>query len=231
VHALFHWDGPAAESDYLAAVAAAPQYPNAHNWFAMHLLAPQRRFEEARARLTRARELDPLSSAIAASTGLIEYFEGRAEEAVASYRALLQRDAGFGLGHYFLGQALTALGRYGDAIRSLETALTLTSQSPEVESALGLAHGLAGDAASAETILDRLIVRGRERYVSPVLLAQVQLGLGRRDAALASLEEAVRLRATELTVLEVKPVFAELRGDTRFERLLVPVRGATTPAA
>jgi eukaryotic-like serine/threonine-protein kinase len=231
VRALFHWDGAAAESDYLAAAAAAPQYPNAHHWFAMHLLAPQRRFDEARARLTRARELDPLSPAIAAGTGLIEYFEGRTEEAVASYRALLQRDAGFGLGHYFLGQALTALARYEDAIRSLETALTLTAQSPEVESALGLAHGLAGDAARAGTILDRLVARARERYISPVLLAQVQLGLGRRDAALASLEEAVRLRATELTVLEVKPVFAELRGDTRFERLLVPVRGATTPAA
>jgi len=224
VRALYRHDWGGAEQDFAAAAEAGPQYPTAHHWYAMHCLAPLRRFAEARARLCRAGELDPLSPAVAVSTGILAYYEGNQAEAAAGFAAVLERDPSFGLAAYFLGQAETQMGRYRQAIASLERAKVLSGGSPEVESALGVAHAHAGDRAAAGRSLALLLEQSRARYVSPVLLAQVHLGLGETEPALRSLEEAYRVRATEVAMLDVKPVFDPLRSSPEFTLLLERIR-------
>ena len=51
-------------------------------------------------------------------------------------------------------------------------------------------------------------------------LAQVLLGLGDHDAALARLSEAVELRACDLVWLGVHPVYDEIREDPRFRTIV-----------
>jgi serine/threonine-protein kinase len=225
VRALYDWDWAGSEADFQAAMHASPQYPVAPQWLAMHCLVPQGRLDEAGEQLRRARELDPLSPAIELSLGVLHGFRRDPERAAAAYRQMLERHPGFGPAHYFLGVALTELARYDDAVRALGLARTLTGDSSEVQSALGLAHGRAGRAHTARECLERLTTRARTRYVSPVLLAQVHLGLDDRDAALAALEAAHAARAVEMAMLNLRPAFDELRHETRFARLVHTVIG------
>jgi serine/threonine-protein kinase len=225
VRALYDWDWAGSEADFQAAMQASPQYPVAPQWLAMHCLVPQGRFDEAGEQLHQAHELDPLSPAIELSLGVLYGFRRDPERAAAVYRQMLERHPGFGPAHYFLGVVLIELGRYDEAVRTLGLARTLTGDSSEVESALGLAHGRAGRADAARDCLERLTTRARTRYVSPVLLAQVQVGLDDRDAALAALEAAHAARAVEMALLNVRPAFDELRSDARFARLVHSVIG------
>ena len=229
VRALHGHDWEGAGRDFTAAVEHEPQYPTAHQWHAMHVLLPLRRFAEARARLHRAQELDPLSPAVAASLGILDYYEGHLEKAAGGFSALLEREPSFGLAAYFLGQVETLTRRHPEAIERLRRALVLTGDSPEVESALGVAYGAAGDRTSAAKSLALLQQRARTRYVSPVLLAQVHLAVGEQEAAIDRLEEGYRIRAVEMALLDVKPVFEPLRAHPRFAAVWRQVRGAAAP--
>ena len=64
-----------------------------------------------------------------------------------------------------------------------------------------------------------LIRLSGERYVSPVLLSQVALGLGDKDGALAYLKQAYTIRATDLIWIGVRPVFGVLRSEPAFVAL------------
>jgi eukaryotic-like serine/threonine-protein kinase len=225
VRALYQYDWTGAEQDFVAATQAGPQYPTAHQWYAMHCLAPLRRFGEGRARLGRARELDPLSPAVAVSLGVLEYYEGDDEKAAASFASVLERDPSFGLAAYFLGQVDTRRQQFAPAIASLERAKVLTGDSPEVESALGVAHALAGDSSAATRSLDRLVERARTRYISPVLLAQIHVALKNEDRALGYLQLGYQSRATEMALLDVRPVFDPLRLRPEFRDLVRRIRG------
>jgi eukaryotic-like serine/threonine-protein kinase len=225
VRALYHYDWAGAERDFIAATESGPQYPTAHQWYAMHCLAPLRRFSEGRARLYRARELDPLSPAVAVSLGILDYYEGLEDEAAVTFSAVLEREPSFGLAAYFLGQVETRRQRHAAAIESLRRAMVLTGNSPEVESALGVAQALAGDPAAATESLARLAERSRTRYVSPVLLAQVHLALKDTASALDYLEEGYRIRATEMALLDVRPALESLRSRPEFIDLLKRIRG------
>jgi eukaryotic-like serine/threonine-protein kinase len=225
VRALFQYDWEGAERDFLAAIDSGPQYPTAHQWYAMHCLAPLRRFSEGRARLGRALELDPLSPAVAVSLGVLDYYEGLEDASAAAFSNVLEREPSFGLAAYFLGQVETRRQRHAAAIENLQRAKVLTGDSPEVESALGVAHALAGDRAAATNSVALLTERGRTRYVSPVLLAQVHLALNDPERALSYLEEGYRIRATEMALLDVRPVFEPLRARPEFANLLKRIRG------
>jgi serine/threonine-protein kinase len=224
VRALYEHHWSAADQDFAAAIQADPQYPTGHQWYAMHALAPLRRFEEARARLRRARELDPLSAPVAVSVGVLDLYEGRYGDAAALCASVLERDPSFGLAPYFQGQALSAMGRNQEAVETLRRALVLTGGSPEVESALGVAHAAGGDEAGARAILAGLTERARERWVSPVLQAQVHAALGQRDQALAALDQAYRRRAADVVLIDLKPALAGLRTETAFTRLVERIR-------
>src|SRR5262249_31709070 len=70
VQSTFDWDWTSAMRNFRRAILLSPNYPIARQWFAMHCLIPLRRFDEARAEIARARELEPLSLAIIASAGV-----------------------------------------------------------------------------------------------------------------------------------------------------------------
>jgi predicted Zn-dependent protease len=114
--------------------------------------------------------------------------------------------------------------RYPEAIENLRRAKVLTGDSPEVESALGVALAAGGDTAAAAGSLALLSERARTRYVSPVLMAQAHLALGDTKRALEGLEEGYRIRATEIALLDVRPVFAPLRSRPEFADLLQRIR-------
>jgi len=225
VRALYRFDWPRAEDDYLAALTEREQSPLTHQWYAMHLLAPRGRLAEARLHVARARELDPLSPSIAASAGILRLYERDAARAVHELDLVIAQHPAFGLAHYFHGLALTELGRHTEAIAALERAVLLSGASAETRSALGCALARAGNTLAAREILASLQQSAREGYVSPVLVAQLHVALHEPEQALDLLESALTERAADLPLLNLRPSFDPLRGVARFNAVLRALEG------
>ena len=85
---------------------------------------------------------------------------------------------------------------------------------------LGMCYGLAGRQADANKVLKELLELSRRRYVTPVALVQVYIGLGDKDQAFAWLEKAYEERSYGMAFLKVMPMADPLRSDPRFDDLL-----------
>ena len=219
VEAVFEWNWTAAEERFRKAVVLNSKYGTAHHWYATHLLIPLGRFAEARAQLELARANDPLSLPIGVTAGLIAYFRRDFQRAIDEYERVLEMDANFGLAHYFLGQVYEQQGVYDEAVRSLLRAREFSPGSSEVEAALGRALAVSGERGLAEEILGELRKKAENEYVSPVLIAQVLLGLQQREEAIAEVQRAREIHATDLIWLKVRPAFDEVRSDPRVREI------------
>jgi serine/threonine protein kinase/Tfp pilus assembly protein PilF len=220
VRATYDWDWAGAEQDFKTALQHDPGDATTHQWYATNVLVPRRRFEEARREVEEAARLEPLSPAIAASSGVTAYFARDYERAMETYANALTLHPNSGLIHYFMGQCEVERGRLAEALQALQRAMELTPPSSEIMAALGHCHASAGNTRQATDILSQLEHRATSGWVSPVLLAQVLTALGDHEAALRKLDEAVELRASDLIWLAVRPVFDPLRSEPRFAELL-----------
>jgi hypothetical protein len=87
------------------------------------------------------------------------------------------------------------------------------SHCPEATCAnLARAYALAGRTDEARRLLGRLSSRAQ--------IASVQTALGEKEAALASLEEALDTRDYAVVWLKTNPTFDSLRSEPRFQALL-----------
>ncbi len=220
IAAAYDWDWDASEEAFRRAIEAAPSYATARQWLAINLLTPSRRFAEAVAELERAQALDPHSAPIAVSRGIIAFYERDYAEAARELDAATLRHPGFALAHSFLGQCLAAAARTEQALGPLREAVVLSDESSETLASLGFVLATLGHTEEAEDIARRLVNRDRQRYVSPALMAQLELGLGRVGAALDLLERAEGLRAADLVWVGVQPVYDTLRDEPRFQALV-----------
>jgi len=219
VCAVFDWDWKQAEVDFRRAIELNPSYVTARHWFAIHCLAPQGRFADAREQLLQARDLDPLSPVVSTTLGLLAYFEHHYDQAVAEFQQVLALDDSFLMAHYFLGQTFVQQALWQEAFRELRRAVELSKGGSEQVAALGQACALAGEPKEARDYLQELAKRAATSYVSPVLPAQIHLGLGEAEQALALLEQAHELRSADLMWIKVRPYFDVLRGKPAFEEL------------
>lgn len=220
VQAMYDWDWTEAERTLRRAMEAGPDYATAHHYYALNVLTPLGRFDEALEELGRAIALDPAAPVFTLGRGTILYLAGRQQEAVSALHEVLAFDPQFPPAHFFLGAALTELGNFGDARRHLSMALAERRETPELLAARGYLAAREDRRGEAEAVLDRLRATAAGRYVSPVLLAQILAGLGETDATFAELERAVTLRASDLAWVAARPMFAPLRSDPRFRSLL-----------
>jgi serine/threonine-protein kinase len=216
VAAIFDWDWAEAEKQFKLGIDSDPKYALAHHWYANNLLIPLERFDEARFEAQAAQALEPESPAIALTSGLVSYFEQRYLQAIEEFLHAAEIDPGFGMTYYFLGQAYLQAERPALALEVLQTANTLTGGSPEVLSMLGYAHAVSGNTTEASALLEELIRRAASRYISPVLVAQLLIGLDQLEDAVAYISQAQRVHAADLIWLRIRPQFSKLRTDVRF---------------
>jgi len=227
-YAIYDWDWNTAERTFRKAIQADPRYSVAHHWYASNLLLPSGRFSEARWHLGLASQLDPLSLPILTTIGLQHLFERNYELAIEQFNRVLEMDPNFGIARFFIGQAYAEKNMHSEAVAELEQAVALTGQSAEAVASLGRVLASAGEDSRAEQLLTELRQLSRQTYVSPVLFAEVQLGLKQIDAALQLLEEAQHSHAADLFWIGVRPWFDPLRGNPRFDAICDHVFGIGT---
>jgi TolB-like protein/DNA-binding winged helix-turn-helix (wHTH) protein/Tfp pilus assembly protein PilF len=216
---LFKWDWTAAEQDFKRAIELNQNYANAHNFYATFLIS-RGRIDDAIAASNRARELDPFSLSISAQRGFLLENARRYSEAIEQLLAVIRMDPNHYQAYWILGHTYAANGQHQEAVAASEKAVELSQRTPGALGILGLAYGLAGRKAEANQILNELLKLNESRYVTPVALVNVYIGLGDKDQAFAWLEKAYQEKSNYVAFLKVFPILDPLRSDPRFADLV-----------
>jgi len=216
IRAVYDWDWQGAEKEFQRAVEISPRYGTAHHWYATNCLLPLRRFDQARAELQVACDLEPLSLVIRTTVGLQFLLERHHDEAIEALRKVVALDENFGMAHFFLGQVYLEKQMFTEAVAELEMAAALAGYSSEAIAVLGVTYAAAGKKKETLRQLKELEQRFRTGYVSPLLFTHLLLAQGEKDQALRYLKQAREIRACDLIWLNVRPAFDGLRHEPGF---------------
>lgn len=222
------WDWAGAEAEFRRAIALNPSYATARQWYA-EFLSYAGRYEEAKAQIALAFEFDPLSPTIATLRGSPGLWAHRYEEAEQGYRAAVAAHPEFGLAHYSLGLSLLGQKRAAEAAGAFENARRGLS-ADFIAPSLAHAYAALGRAAEARQLLAQVSRAEREHYVSPYKLAVLHVAVGEHEAALARLEQAVRVHDDRLVLLRVDPLLDALRAEPRFAKVLASTIAPRAPS-
>jgi TolB-like protein/Tfp pilus assembly protein PilF len=213
----YDWDWPGAEQEFKRAIELNPNYPSAHQWYAVYLSALGRH-QEAIAEIKRALELDPLSLPVNSVTGRVLYLARQYDEAIEQSRKTIEMDPRFATAYQDLGQSYEQKGMYAEAVATFQE---LNKVVPGRGLAfLARADALVGKTDEARKILAQLKERSARRYVSPYQVAMIYAGLGDKEQTLVWLEKAYQQRVWAMVFLKVEPELDGLRSDPRFVDLM-----------
>jgi len=201
---LFNWRWAEAEQELKRAIELNPNNADAHSIYSRYLLA-RGRTEEAIAEADRAQQLDPLSLDISTHKGFVLQCARRYDEAIGQLRRVLAMDSNYNAVYWNLGQTYAGKGQFDEAIEAFEKLAALSSRSPGPLGFVGMSYGLAGRKAEANKVLNELLELSRRRYVTPVALVNVYIGLGDKDQAFVWLEKAYQERSNYMAYLNAFP--------------------------
>jgi serine/threonine protein kinase/Tfp pilus assembly protein PilF len=220
VQAGYDWDWETAELTFQSAMAVAAG--SAAVWFhyALDLLTPLGRLEEALTGIRNALQLDPLSAITSTALGGCYYRMGRWSEAATCLRTTLELHPGFGHAHLSLGRVLLEQGEGELALEQFDEAMRIMGTSSEALAERGYCLARVGRREEACAILTELDSVPRDQFVSPISYALIYAGMDDRANALAHLERAFKQRARRLTWVNADPRFHSLREDAGFRQLL-----------
>jgi DNA-binding winged helix-turn-helix (wHTH) protein/TolB-like protein/Flp pilus assembly protein TadD len=183
------------------------------------ILIIDNRVEEGLAEIERAQELDPVSVSVADATGKALYVTHHDDQALAHYREMVALYPNQFESHRGLGCVLRQKGLFDEAIAELQKAVAL-QRLDSCLCELGNAYALAGRRPEATQIVKELEKLSKQRYVSPVNIAKVYLGLGEKDLTFVWLEKGYQDHSDHMLRLGVDPSFDSVRSDRRFVNLL-----------
>ena len=215
---LHDWDWVGLESEFRRSMELDPGYAIAHYWYAEYLMA-MGRTAEALARVQHSWELDPLSSVINASVGMIHYLAHDYDGALMALRRGLEVDPTHYVSHLRVGLVCLQKNLASEAIDAMRQAVTHSGGSTEALAALAQAYAVAGDTPAMERIVKELGDSGH-RYVSPYNVARVYGAIGDKQRALEWLERAYQEHNPDLIELTREPSFESLRTNAKFRELL-----------
>jgi TolB-like protein/tetratricopeptide (TPR) repeat protein len=222
VSLYFDWDWAGAEGEFKRALALNPSDATAHMRYALALPWFER-FDEALAEIARAREVDPVSPLFNANEGQILYLARRYDQAIDHFRKGIASEPNFFQNYQNLGAAYVETRAYADAIAAYKKAVELGASS-QVKADLAHAYAVSGQVAQARKILNELIGRPTQTYMSPYDIARVYVGLHDHDQAFDWLEKAYSERTRPMLSIRIDPRLDPLRSDLRLDALISRMR-------
>jgi tetratricopeptide (TPR) repeat protein len=219
---IWDWDWGGAEKEFKVGLQLSPKYATGHEWYAL-FLANVDRDDEALAHMSRALELDPLSLAFHMAAGIIHSKVSGTEKSEEMFRKALEMDPGFTGAHLYRAFTLGSHGKFEESIRSARQAVANLGRQMCALGYLGWALGLNGQVEEAQEILAEMEERVSEEGPDNCFFKSlVELGLGRKEQCLKSLEAAAAVHGCHLWAMGVFPngVFDELSDEPRFQEVL-----------
>jgi len=218
----YEWDLAAAEKELRKGIELNPNDPTAHEWYC-HLLIVEGRNPEALAEARQALDLDPVSPLF--HTVLAEtYYYGRSfDAAIEEAEQVVKLHPDFVLAQFWLGSAYREKKMYPQAIETFQQARKLSGDNPAMLMAYGHTQALAGNAAEARAVLQKLQQLAGTRFVPNLYPAAIHVGLGETDEAFRLLNLAYDEKIDRLVYLNADPMADPLRSDPRFAQLMTKV--------
>ena len=214
----FDWDWAGAEREFRLARALDPGNVEARLVYSI-LLLTEHRFEDAASELERTLAADPLFSNAKMILGAMYIARRQPERALPYLREAVEILPMFGYAREQLGHAYLQVAKHEEAIPEFQRAAVTGGASDSAH--LAYAYAVSNRRAEAMNILRALLASGNSRYIPPVNVAMVYVGLGDRDAALRWLERGYSEHDPVFaTALSGWPAFDPLRTDPRFVTLM-----------
>jgi len=218
------WGVPSAQSEFKRALELDPNSVRAHHWYATFLLHLGR-FPESLEEIEKAQKLDPESKSVLADKGLILFYAGNTDQAVALLKQLEASEPDFLSPHTYLAIIYTSQGNWPQYLaESRKSAVLLHDDhrlaifaAGEKGFARGGSHGMLLAILKEQ---QNLYAKGQERAYN---LAQTSALLGDKEQALKDLQESYLKRDTYLTQLRIDPTMSTLHDEPRFREILAQI--------
>jgi serine/threonine protein kinase/tetratricopeptide (TPR) repeat protein len=215
---FYDYDWPNAEREFQRALDIKPSYAEAHDYYAMFLVA-NRRFQAAVDEILRARQLDPVSGLIAADAAWVFYLKRDYDQFMEQAKAAVELAPNYWLGHLQLGLAYEKKGDFARALQELEEARRMDDNPGTLEMLAGT-YAAAGRSDEARRITEEMVKRSKKRYVCAYEVATTYAGLKDRESAFLWLRKSLDERADCSPWIAADPKLDPLRADPRFQDLL-----------
>ncbi|MFN0108788.1 MAG: tetratricopeptide repeat protein [Blastocatellia bacterium] len=212
-----------AAKEFRRALELAPNFARAQLYYGLHLIE-EGRMDEAIAAMTRARDLDPLTSYNSSTLAWAHYLARRNDEAIVQLQKMIRMEPNFFVTRYTLGLAYEQKGMYELAIAEFNEAQRIDPESWAPSAFLAHAYALAGNRGEAQRRLEELKRNAQKKHVDSYNIGIIHAALGEKDQAFEWLEKAFQAKSEELMFIKVDPKIDSLRSDTRFKDLLRRMR-------
>jgi TolB-like protein len=194
-------DWPRAEAAFLRALELNPSLTMTHTDYALSVLMPLDRNQDALRLLAEAVSRDPASLDVRRTLAHFQVNAGLYEDAMVSSRWVLERDATFPWASLWLGRALALSGRPDEAV-------PIFAANPSYWAYLGYAYGVMGRRAEAEAL-------AAAHPDDPRGQMMIYSALGDRNRAIAALERLARRNPWRAATWLHRPEMTLLRSDPR----------------
>jgi serine/threonine protein kinase/tetratricopeptide (TPR) repeat protein len=213
------WEG--AEQEFKRAIKYNPGYAIAHSWYASEYLIIRARADEAIEEMNRALELDPLSLVYNRDFGMIYYYARQYNQAITALNKTIEIETNFIHTHGLLGLVYLEKSMFKETLSELQKEIAISEGSDLTgELWIGIAHARIGNMNKAKEILENLLKRSGQVFVSPYFIATLNCHLKEIDQGFKWLEKAYAESDSWLNFISVDPGVDIIRSDPRFKALL-----------
>ena len=220
IASMFNYDWAPAEENFLRGIGLNPNDALAHHWYGVFLLLTGRVREGLRENEL-ALSLDPISPEMAGAYGRALRFDGQLDASILQLSKALVIDPNYGANRQQLTMAYLQKHMYSDAIVEAKKAVALMDNvaDPFTGAQLGFAYGQGGHPSDARRMLGELLPLAVNGHFPEQQIAAIYFGLGDLDNTFLWYEKAIEKRSGGV-YLKADPLFAPLRSDPRYSRLL-----------
>jgi TolB-like protein/lipopolysaccharide biosynthesis regulator YciM len=215
----YYFDQAKAEREFKRALSLNPNFGRVCQSYGAHL-ACVGKLDEAVREIGRAQELNPLALEVNECAAVIFNCANQTDRSLEFCERMLETDENYFPAYEKIAEAYIQKSRLDDAIEALQKSVAISNGAATVKGRLGFAYACAGRKNEARRILLELEEDSGKRYISPMAIALVYCGLGEKDQAIKWLEKSCEERAGGVITIKVRPIWASLRSEPRFIRLL-----------
>jgi DNA-binding winged helix-turn-helix (wHTH) protein/Flp pilus assembly protein TadD len=224
IRMFWDWNFADAETELKTAIELSPNYPTAHQWYAMNLAINGRK-DAALWEIERALSLEPSSLSINSDRCQMLYFVHRQDEAREQCQRTLEMNGRFLNAHVNLYDIYLAKGEYAEAveehlaIQRLRSGAKYEAETP-LEKSLRQAFADGGIRQFWKALIDESLTQQAAYYQ----LARCAARLGEREKAIYWLNQAYERHDPDLVLVAADPLFDEYhvgRDDLGFLKRLL----------
>ena len=213
------WRWADAEAEFKRALELNSNYPTAYHWYSVLLFALGR-YEEGDAMITRAHELDPMSSIISQNLAQTYRRKNDHKATIELCQKIIDLDPNFPGGHFVIAWSYLKTGRNDEAIAEFQKTMELVGRNSSSFGELAVAYAVSGRTKEAQAMIKELEVLYRNKQAEGKDIAIVYASLGDKDKAFEWLEKDFSSRTVSLPEIRWSSGWEPLRDDPRYKDLL-----------